>query len=261
MLTRLAELNCSIMHQSVILYLWCSSSLSPHSAVLKFGAKRDLQACKAPCELIVLYILLICNASWYRASRAPRPSERFKERREGIPFVLSVCCLLLSALAWCSLPARRAAGPVWPSLSIAAPPVACPCRLSLQCAPVHRSPASLQSWQTASSCSCFADTDAFHRAFSRKTLSRKTLLSTWQNQSSFNRKALGPLDVITCINRMTHPIFLLFVTYISLFSFSWQRADNCSCPWRWCSESNLQTFFVIVWQQTAWPCIQEQRWT
>lgn len=134
MLTRLAELNCSIMHQSVILYLWCSSSLSPHSAVLKFGAKRDLQACKAPCELIVLYILLICNASWYRASRAPRPSERFKERREGIPFVLSVFCLLLSALAWCSLPARRAAGPVWPSLSIAAPPVAC--RLSLSPVPV-----------------------------------------------------------------------------------------------------------------------------
>lgn len=93
-------------------------------------------------------------------------------------------------------------------------------------------PASPQSWLTVSSCSCFADTDAFCSAFSRKTLSRKTLLSTWQNQSSFNYQALGPLDVITCINRMTHPIFLLFVTYISLFSFSWQRADNCSCPWR-----------------------------
>lgn len=137
-LTRLAELNCSIMHQSVILYLWCSSSLSPHSAVLKFGAKRDLQACKAPCELIVLYILLICNASWYRASRAPRPSERFKERREGIPFVLSVFCLLLSALAWCSLPAGRAAGPVWPSLSIAAPPVACRLSLSPVACPCRR---------------------------------------------------------------------------------------------------------------------------
>lgn len=141
--------------------------------------------------------------------------------------------------------------PAWPSLSISVTPPS----LSQQCAHGHCSTLSLESWQTASSCLCLADTDAFYSAFSRKTLSRKTLLSTWQNQSSFNFKALGPLDVITCINRMTHPIFLLFVTYISLFSFSWQRADNCSRPWRWCSESNLQTFFVIVWQQAAWPCI------
>lgn len=95
-LTRLAELNCSIMHQYIILYLWCSFSLSLCSAVLKFGAKHELHACKAPCVLIVLYILLICNASWYQVSRAPRPSERFKERREEIPLALSMFHLLLS---------------------------------------------------------------------------------------------------------------------------------------------------------------------
>lgn len=111
-----------------------------------------------------------------------------------------------------------------PSLSTAVTPL-CP---SQRWAHVRCSTLSLESWHTLSSCLCFA----CYSAFPRKTLSKKTLLSTWQNQSSFNFKALGPLDVITCINRMTHPIFLLFVTYISLFSFSWQRADGCSHPWR-----------------------------
>lgn len=173
------------------------------------------------------------------------------QRREEIPLILSIFYLLLSTFGWCSL------SELWGGRARRGRHSPCRSRRPACRSNVHMGTAalSLESWQTASSCLCFADTDAFYSAFSRKTLSRKTLLSTWQNQSSFNFKALGPLDVITCINRMTHPIFLLFVTYISLFSFSWQRADNCSRPWRWCSESNLQTFFVIVWQQAAWPCI------
>ena len=101
-----------------------------------------------------------------------------------------------------------------------------------QCTHVHCSAISLEFQHTGSSCLRFADTDAFYSAVSRKTMSKKILLSTWQNQFSLNFKTLGHLDVITCINRMTHTILLLFVTYISLFSFSCQRADNCSLPWR-----------------------------
>lgn len=118
-LTRLAELNCSIMHQCVILYLWCSSSLSPHSTALKFGAKHELQACKAPCVLIVLYILLICNASWYQASRAPgllRDSKE-EERRSHLSSVFpSSFCQLVAAAHYQSWRRQSAA---WPSLRVA----------------------------------------------------------------------------------------------------------------------------------------------
>lgn len=210
------------MHQYIILYLWCSSSLSFHSAVLKFGAKQELHACKASRVLIVLYILLISNASWYQASRAPTSSEIQKKKRGDAhlssAFSTSFCQLSgnIPYQKWKETQLYMAAILLLGHIALLVEAV---CSL-------HYRIISLEFWHTVSSCLCFADTDAFYSAFTRKTLSKKTLLSTWQNQSSFNFKMLGPLAGITCMNGMTHTILLLFITYISLLSFSWQRPDN-----------------------------------
>lgn len=159
-------------------------------------------------------------------TKLPEPQAfwEIQRKKRGDP-TCPQCFLALFVSSWLLLIIRAGGGRARRGRHSASRSQLCVCSFAQQ----HHLP---ESWQTLSSCSCFADTHAFYSSFSRKTLSRKTLLSTWQNQSSFNFKALGPLDVITSINRMTHPIFLLFVTYISLFSFSWQRADNCSCPWR-----------------------------